>query len=120
MYNSAILFPFFKKKYQLLLFYCCTYFLCQITEHLEIAKSKMTGELIAWADIQKMKYSWNAVCETLRLTAPGQGGGFREVINDFKFESFNIPKGWKVRYIICQTGAHLGSLIYNFLCCARH
>ncbi|KAJ8431277.1 hypothetical protein Cgig2_007610 [Carnegiea gigantea] len=89
-------------------------------EHLEIAKSKRTGERFIWADLQKMKYSWNTVCETLRLTAPGQGGGFREVIDDFKFESFNIPRGWKVRYIVCQTGAHLGSLIYNFLCCARH
>ncbi|KAJ8431276.1 hypothetical protein Cgig2_007609 [Carnegiea gigantea] len=57
-----------------------------------------------------MKYSWNAVCETLRLVVPGQGGGFGEV-NDFKFEGFNIPKAWKFAVVHSRGsggGVHIG------------
>ncbi|CAI0414609.1 unnamed protein product [Linum tenue] len=66
-------------------------------EQIEIAKSKRSGELLNWDDIQKMKYSWNVACEVMRLAPPLQGG-FREAINDFIFNGFFIPKGWKVLY----------------------
>nr|POE86382.1 beta-amyrin 28-oxidase [Quercus suber] len=62
---------------------------------MEIAKSKAPGELLNWDDIQKMKYSWNVACEVLRLAPPLQGG-FREVINEFIFNGFSIPTGWKL------------------------
>ncbi|KAG5226143.1 beta-amyrin oxidase [Salix suchowensis] len=67
-------------------------------EQTEIIRSKASGdELLTWDDIQKMKYSWNVICEVLRL-APPFPGSFKEAKTDIVFNGFSIPKGWKVSY----------------------
>ncbi|KAK1371851.1 Beta-amyrin 28-oxidase [Heracleum sosnowskyi] len=73
-----------------------------LKEQMDIAKSKSEGELLKWEDIQKMRYSWNVVCETLRLIPPGLGS-FREVVKEFTFAGFTIPKGWKTFWMVYTT-----------------
>nr|POE86681.1 beta-amyrin 28-oxidase [Quercus suber] len=63
-------------------------------EQMEIAISKGPNDLLKLDDIKKMKYSWNVVLESMMLTPPTQGT-FREVVNDFTYTNFTIPKGWK-------------------------
>lgn len=66
-----------------------------LAEQMEIIKYKTPGKFLNWNDIQKMKYSWNVACEAMRLTPPFSGN-FKEAIDDFVFNGFSIPKGWKV------------------------
>ncbi|KAI3851066.1 hypothetical protein MKW92_045481 [Papaver armeniacum] len=66
-----------------------------LREQTEIARSKGTEELLNWRDIQKMKYSWNVVCEVIRLAAPAPGG-FKQAMADFTYAGYLISKGSKL------------------------
>ncbi|XP_074268860.1 beta-amyrin 6-beta-monooxygenase-like [Silene latifolia] len=70
-------------------------------EQVEIAKTK-AGELLNWADIQRMKYTWDVVCESMRVMPPAHGG-FKEVLSDFSLAGFNVPKGWKAMWTVHST-----------------
>lgn len=48
-------------------------------------------------DVKKMKYSWQVVRETMRLSPP-IFGSFRKAVVDIDYEGFTIPKGWKVKH----------------------
>ncbi|CAI9104240.1 OLC1v1002872C1 [Oldenlandia corymbosa var. corymbosa] len=67
-----------------------------LKEQMDVASSKEPGSRLMWEDFRKMKYSWNVICETLRLYSPG--AGFKEAITDFTYEGYTIPKGWKIHW----------------------
>ncbi|KAH9300642.1 hypothetical protein KI387_012225 [Taxus chinensis] len=67
-----------------------------LQEQLNITRDK-GGSLLQWNDLQKMKYTWNAAQETLRLNPP-VGGSWRKAIVDISYGGFTIPKGWKLQW----------------------
>ncbi|TMW86026.1 hypothetical protein EJD97_022051 [Solanum chilense] len=66
-----------------------------IQEQNEISRQMMPRKELCWNDIQKMRKTWSFVNEVLRNT-PVVQGIFREAIEDFTYEDFYIPKGWKI------------------------
>ncbi|XP_002527982.2 beta-amyrin 28-monooxygenase isoform X1 [Ricinus communis] len=68
-----------------------------LREQMGIAKAKEAEVGLNWDDIQKMRYSWNVASEVLRLHPPANGA-FREVIHNFMYAGYLIPKGWKLHW----------------------
>nr|XP_027064456.1 dammarenediol 12-hydroxylase-like [Coffea arabica] len=72
-----------------------------VQEQKEIADSKEAKDKRSWEDLRKTKYSWKIVREALKLMPPGIGS-FREVLTDFTYEGYTIPKGWKNIFLILK------------------
>ncbi|GLJ17009.1 hypothetical protein SUGI_0294280 [Cryptomeria japonica] len=70
-------------------------------EQMEISRA-IEGRELKWDDIQKMKYSWRATQETLRLDPPALGS-WRKCVADISYGGYTIPKGWKVCWITFST-----------------
>ncbi|XP_003561530.1 cytochrome P450 716B1 [Brachypodium distachyon] len=66
-----------------------------IAEQEEVARSKARGEALSWDDLGKMRYTWAAAMETLRMVPP-IFGNFKRVVEDVEFNGHLIPKGWQV------------------------
>jgi cytochrome P450 len=61
-------------------------------------------------NLKQMTYLEQVLKEVLRFIPP-VGGGFREAIETFEFEGYQIPQGWSVQYQIAQT--HQDRQIYQ-------
>ncbi|KAF8711406.1 hypothetical protein HU200_029438 [Digitaria exilis] len=85
--------------------------LAKITEEQdEIADNKGTGDVLTLEDVSRMKYTWKAAMETLRIVPP-VFGSFRTAAKDIKYQGYDIPKGWKV--FAAQSITHLDSRFFN-------
>jgi cytochrome P450 len=60
--------------------------------------------------LKQMTYLEQVLKEVLRFVPP-VGGGFREVIETFEFNGYQIPQGWSIQYQIAET--HQDSAIYQ-------
>lgn len=81
-----------------------------ITEHEEIAKTKLAGEYLTWEDLGKMTHTWRVAMETLRLYPP-VFGGFRVAATDIEYGGYLIPKGCQVFWASCMT--HMNDNIFH-------
>ncbi|GLJ24778.1 hypothetical protein SUGI_0473750 [Cryptomeria japonica] len=75
-----------------------------LQEQMEIKREKEASQvgLLQWDDLMKMKYTWRAVQETLRLYPP-VGGSWRKAIVDISYDGYTIPKGWKLSWVMRST-----------------
>ncbi|CAI9116563.1 OLC1v1017746C1 [Oldenlandia corymbosa var. corymbosa] len=73
-----------------------------LREQKQIADQKDPNDCLNAEDLGKMKYSWNVVCEVLRLKPPVHGS-FKEAKTDFNYSGYTVPKGWKIHWIAHAT-----------------
>ncbi|GLJ28951.1 hypothetical protein SUGI_0571190 [Cryptomeria japonica] len=69
---------------------------------MRILSNKKDGEEIRWNDLKEIKYTWQAIQETLRMIPPGFRT-FHKAITEIHYEGYIIPKGWKLLWISYST-----------------
>ncbi|CAK9267752.1 unnamed protein product [Sphagnum jensenii] len=70
----------------------CLHEVIKEQKEIEVAKA---GALLNWDDTRKMKYTWQAIQEAMRLQ-PIVQMSFRELLQEFEYGGFTIPKGWRL------------------------
>ncbi|KAI3955531.1 hypothetical protein MKW98_028476 [Papaver atlanticum] len=75
-----------------------------LEEQTAVAYSKGTRELLNFSDIQKMKYSWNMICEVMRVSTPSPVG-FKTASDDLWYDGYFISKGTKLCW--SAAGTHM-------------
>ncbi|XP_030542985.1 cytochrome P450 716B1-like [Rhodamnia argentea] len=80
-----------------------------LQEQEDIARSKNSGEPLAWEDLARMKYTWRVAMETLRMVPP-IFGGFRLALKDIDYGGYLIPKGWQIFWASNMT--HMDEVIF--------
>ncbi|KAF8656627.1 hypothetical protein HU200_060592 [Digitaria exilis] len=73
-----------------------------LQEQEEIARCKAAGEALSWEDLCKMRYTWAAAMETLRMVPP-PFSMLRKVLADVEYGGYLIPKGWQVMEVLTMT-----------------
>ncbi|RLM59055.1 hypothetical protein C2845_PM18G04470 [Panicum miliaceum] len=73
-----------------------------LQEQQEIARSKAPGEALSWEDLCRMRYTWAAAMETLRMVPP-PFSMLRRALDDVEYGGYLIPKGWQVMYATNMT-----------------
>jgi cytochrome P450 len=73
-----------------------------VQEQEEIARCKAAGEALSWDDLCRMRYTWAAAMETLRLVPPAFSM-LRKALVDVEYGGYVIPKGWQVMYATNMT-----------------
>uniref|UniRef100_A0A4W5JU10 Cytochrome P450 26A1 n=1 Tax=Hucho hucho TaxID=62062 RepID=A0A4W5JU10_9TELE len=88
--------------------YLCVYNIFIYLQHLLGAQSD--DKPLSIELLEQLKYIGCVIKETLRINPPVPGG-FRVVLKTFELNGYQIPKGWKVIYSICDTHDVLDTLI---------
>ncbi|KAF8781312.1 hypothetical protein HU200_000575 [Digitaria exilis] len=73
-----------------------------LQEQEEIARCKGAEEALSWEDLCKMRHTWAAAMETLRIVPPAFSM-LRRALADVEYGGYVIPKGWQVMYATNMT-----------------
>ncbi|TVU49879.1 hypothetical protein EJB05_01218, partial [Eragrostis curvula] len=68
----------------------------------QFTMGKAPGDALTWEDLSKMRYTWAAAMETLRLV-PSAFSVLRKAVEDVEHGGYLIPKGWSVMNAITMT-----------------
>ncbi|KAL6838394.1 hypothetical protein ACP4OV_031800 [Aristida adscensionis] len=78
-------------------------------EQEDVARGKAPGEALSWEDLGRMRYTWAAAMETLRMVPP-VFNTVRRALRDVEFGGYLIPRGWQVLHAASMT--HLDPAIF--------